>query len=136
MNFDDATWQAGVETWIERAGLIVLTVGQTAGLAWEISRVAELGLWDRTIVLFPPLPAAELADRWRFLAAAAAEAGIELPAELDATSVLAAAGGQATVVAYEGAERDEWHYESALSAAAHRLTSHGRAEAGLTATHA
>jgi hypothetical protein len=123
MNFTDASWQAGVETWLDRAGLIVITVGRSAGLAWELSRVAEHQLWDRTILLFPPLPVAELADRWRYLATVA---NAELPAEIDLTSALAATAADGGFVAYEGMERDEWHYESALNDAARALLSQQR----------
>ena len=116
-NLDDANWRAGVETWMAQAGLIVITVGRTAGLAWEIARVAELGLWDRTVLLFPPIPTYELEDRWQQLVATAAQAGTQLEAKLGpAGVVLARVDGQRLVV-YAGVERDEWHYESALNAA-------------------
>jgi hypothetical protein len=120
-NFDDASWQAGVETLMAQAGLIVIAVGRTAGLAWEISRIAELELWDRTILLFPPAPAVELENRWKLFIAAATAAGMELAGRLEPTWVLTATVGDARLLAYEGPERDEWHYESALSAAAGAL---------------
>jgi hypothetical protein len=116
-NHDDAGGRAGVETWMARAGLIVITVGRTAGLAWEVARVAEFGLWDRTVLLFPPIPTHELEDRWQRLVATAAQSGAPLEAKLELPGVVLARVDGQRLVAYAGVERDEWHYESALTAA-------------------
>jgi hypothetical protein len=131
-NFDDVNWQAGVETLMAQAGLIVITVGRTAGLAWEIAKIAELDLWDHTILLFPPAPAVELENRWQLFISAATAAGMELTASLETTWALTTAVSDDTLVAYEGPERDEWHYEFALSAAARALLS-ARHESGVVA---
>jgi hypothetical protein len=119
--FDDATWQEGVATWLTRSRLVVITVGRTAGLAWEVAKVTELGLWGRTILVFPPIGPAELTDRWDALRAAAATAGVELVLRCDPSHALAAALVDSKLVAFVGARRDEWHYEACLHAAAREL---------------
>ena len=119
--FDDATWQEGVATWLARSRLVVITVGRTAGLAWEVAKVTELGLWGRTILVFPPIGPAELTDRWDALRAAAATAGVELVLRCDPSHALAAALVDSKLVAFVGARRDEWHYEACLHAAAWEL---------------
>jgi hypothetical protein len=125
----DRTWREGVENLMPAARLIVITVGGTAGLTWEIAKVSELGLWERTVLLFPPVSNGALASRWRALHTAVlvgAERFLlsERPAASaapfaagDPGGVLAAALVGQRLLVYTGKRRDEWHYEAALHAA-------------------
>jgi hypothetical protein len=117
-HYDDATWKDGVQSWLSRASLVVITVGGTAGVAWEVRRIAELGLWDRAILLVPPRTPPELQHRWRAVEAAATAAGAPLDLRSDPGIVFTACVRGDEVVAYIGDVRDEWHYEAALHAAA------------------
>lgn len=55
-------WQNYIEDAISRAAVIMLIVGDTASLEWEIEKVKNLGRLDDTILIFPP-KGAEVADR-------------------------------------------------------------------------
>jgi hypothetical protein len=115
--FDDAAWQSGVDHWLREASLIVVVLGRTAGLAWEVARVAELQLWDRTLILFPPVDPIELRERWTAFGDAARAAGVELALECDPARVLLARAVGGRLDAVVGDRRDEWDYAAALDAA-------------------
>jgi hypothetical protein len=51
----DGSWQQKVEYLMKQASIIVLVVGRTEGLAWELSRLVELGLTHKLVLLLPPL---------------------------------------------------------------------------------
>lgn len=61
----DATWQAGIDALLPRAQLIVVSVARTDGLAWEISRIEQLGLWPRVVFVLPPVDPQEARLRWQ-----------------------------------------------------------------------
>ena len=119
-HIDGDGWQAGVEELMDGAALIVVSVGVTPGLAWEVARIAQLDLWHKTLLVFPPVPW-ELRERWQAISDAAAAEGQPLALAEDPSIVLVAARAQDDVIAYVGRSRDEWHYEAALKAAAEAL---------------
>jgi TM2 domain-containing membrane protein YozV len=112
------TWQQDIQEWLLAARLIIVTIGRTAGLQWELERINDLGLWSRVVLLFPPVAEKELLARWRIFRGAtlARVPGLTLPAEpFGALAAVVRPGERPTL--YAGARRDEWGYRVALEAA-------------------
>jgi hypothetical protein len=119
----DDEWRPHVRHRIEVAGRIVIILGRSEGLAWEIGAITDAERWDRTIIVIPPSREA-LTARWlafRLLAERAGAPIASLPeGPIDDTLTLVSpADGDA--VAYVADRRDEVAYEVALHAAAARL---------------
>jgi|SRR5687767_12125578 hypothetical protein len=51
---DDVAWRTAVESWIERAALVVVVPGQTQGLGWELEKVQSEGRTPNLVLVFPP----------------------------------------------------------------------------------
>jgi hypothetical protein len=118
-------WQDPVRDLAHDAGVIVVGVGSTEGLIWELDLLAESGLLDRTILVFPPLDAADLATRWWFTAR---HLGPALRCPPDLTPVLgnalvAVVDPDGDLVLIVSNERDEGAYRVALRRAADRIRS-------------
>lgn len=114
----DAEWQTEVSTRMGVAARIVIALGTTRGLLWEIADVTRQGLLDNVLLIFPPCDADDLRARWRASAETiAATGGPALDLPVDAASVLAveiaATGVQRVVVADR---RDEYTYAAAIAA--------------------
>jgi hypothetical protein len=60
----DEEWQVRVKEFYRQCRFFVLVPGATEGVAWELQRLAENNLLQRTLLVFPPLSMSELADRW------------------------------------------------------------------------
>lgn len=54
--FDDDAWQEAVRLTMLRCGTILLTVGSTEALSWEIRHVKKWGMLNKCVFLVPPLP--------------------------------------------------------------------------------
>jgi hypothetical protein len=109
----DETWQGEVETRIRDASVVVLILGQSAGLTWEMSRVAALGQLHKLLVVFPPVD--DLAARWSRSLDNDRQSGTPmLPPgiEPDRTLALIYADDMTPIVVT--GPRDEWSYETAL----------------------
>lgn len=64
----DATWQQRVEALLRECQLVVMVVGETNGedgLAWEVRKVFEMGLWSKLVLVAPPLSEVEVRERWQ-----------------------------------------------------------------------
>lgn len=48
-------WQESVVEWMSEARLIVMTMGSTPGLVWEMAQVHRLDLLDRLMLVFTPV---------------------------------------------------------------------------------
>ncbi len=117
------SWTRDIQEWLTAARLIVMTVGRTAGVQWEAEQIRRLGLWPKVILLFPPLPEAELTRRWQEFRHIAFQRGRELPHPVDEPGALAAVvSSDERATAYIGASRDEWAYQVALDAASRALS--------------
>ena len=57
-------WRDDVAERMSGAGAIVVILGATEGLEWEVGRIAADGHLDRCLFVFPPVPADVLAQRW------------------------------------------------------------------------
>ena len=51
----DDRWQDRVKEWIDASALIVLLMGKTENLAWEVKAVREAASLHNLVVVFPPL---------------------------------------------------------------------------------
>jgi hypothetical protein len=115
----DDEWRQGVERWMTDAQLIVVLIGRTVGLAWELHQLSELQLWNKTLLLFPPIDDQELSRRWQATGAIIQQTtgcGPALAGRLSETAVVALQGnGEA--VTYTADQRDDRSYEVALRAA-------------------
>jgi hypothetical protein len=57
-------WQARMAEMAASAQRIVLIVGRTDGILWEIRKLLSTGFLGRTILVFPPILPEELRNRW------------------------------------------------------------------------
>lgn len=53
--YDDDEWQAAVTRMLLAASYIVLSVGETPSVGWEIAKLKDLRLLDRSVFLVPPV---------------------------------------------------------------------------------
>lgn len=124
---DDEVWHQEVEDRIGGARAVIVMLGHTDGLAWELATIERLGAISRTIVVVPPLPASEVEERWRAFSRIATDVGwpdLDLDGATHmARSVVARSDGSAWVVHVD--QRDEWNYEMAIEGAFARLRSGG-----------
>jgi hypothetical protein len=111
-------WRQNVEDRIASARLIAVTLGHTEGLAWELACLTRLGLWAKTILIFPPVGDEELDRRWRTFRETAADAGLDLTLPADAgVALVAVVRATDGVIVYVGRRQDERHYEAAIAQA-------------------
>lgn len=125
----DDQWRSAVEQRMSEAALIVVMVGRTTGLAWEVETLVRLGLWQRVLWVFPPVDVIELERRWAATQQLLCDHGGPsggLGAEPGDVLLARSAFGR-EVVAYTAVRRDEWAYEAALEAAAGRRYTRFRA---------
>lgn len=65
---EDDEWQGAVQQMLRGAKFVVLSVGDTPSVGWEISKVRDLGLLDRTVFVVPPVDRAARLKRLEILA--------------------------------------------------------------------
>jgi hypothetical protein len=113
-------WQVQVDEWLAQAQLIVVGAPPehvTEGLLWELQRITDRGLWDKVVLLVPPVPDDEARRRWQELAqAAGTPSPLQDPVPADPARTLALRfwGGQWHAAFAE--RRTEWTYAAALEA--------------------
>jgi hypothetical protein len=109
----DAVWQDEVQQRIRDAAVVVLVIGSSQGLAWELSQLRDLGQLHKLILLFPP--ADDVVNRWHtLLGRDRAEETPILPDEVRPEQTLALIyADDLTPIIVEG-KRDEWSYQTAL----------------------
>jgi hypothetical protein len=115
---DSGDWHAAVATWMERSSLIVFVAPPsqpTEGLLWELRAVSAARHWDKTIIVVPPVSAAQLQRRWQAFQEASARIWpftFALPAADPAALVLAFRNGAWQAITAD--RRTEWSYRAAL----------------------
>jgi hypothetical protein len=111
-------WQGGVAERMAAAHAIVMAIGSTPGVHWEIGALVAHGHLAKTIFVFPPTDVATQRERWRCTIVALSDGGeLVPPLPGDADRALAAAldrYGQWHVAA--AARRDEATYRVAVDA--------------------
>ncbi len=119
-------WQARVADLMEQALLIVVVLGRTEGLSWEIGQLVRSGLTQKLVFLLPPVDGSDFLARWGCLRDhfEGMQAG---PSKVDlrrARAVLPPGwhepGSPPLVILAE--DRDDWSYETALGTAATLVT--------------
>jgi hypothetical protein len=113
----DAVWQEEVQQRILESAIVVLLVGTSEGLAWELRRLRDLSQLHKLILLFPPSD--DIVTRWQtLLTIDRASAQPVLPQDVRPAQTLALiyADDLTPIVILGG--RDEWSYETAVRIAA------------------
>jgi hypothetical protein len=111
---DDSTWHQKAIELMDNAAMIVVVVGATQGLAWEIDTIASRGLLSKLVLLVTPMTVPKIRQRWQALAGYSNL----LPGQIDfahARALVFAEGAPALIV---GKQRNDWTYEAALDEAA------------------
>ncbi len=117
----DDRWQEEVDDWMRRASWIVVSAAPEQvppGLEWELDQITKRTLWERTLLVLPPITDAELRARWaRFAEVLATRAPARGPLPLDPAAVLVCRmSAEGVWTALGAVRRDEWSYAAALDA--------------------
>jgi hypothetical protein len=115
----DDEWRAGVLTRMDEAALVVIAIGSTDGLLWELEAATRKRHLDRVLLVVPPDDDDSIGARWKATVGAIAAAGgptIHVPVEVAEILVarLSENGLREVVVADR---RDEYSYVAALDRA-------------------
>lgn len=97
----ETDWKNRVQQLIGTSRLIVVVLGKTEGLGWEISTISKLGIWDKTIIVFPPVGVADLQDRWAVLRKQLLEQQIEIPDETPSMALFGTRDSDGTLLLHE-----------------------------------
>ena len=109
----DSDWQDEVQQRIQAAAIVVLIIGTSQGLAWELARLRDLAQLHKLILLFPP--ADDVVNRWVTLIGRDQASGLPiLPGEIRPEATLALIYADDLTPLVIEAKRDEWSYETAL----------------------
>jgi F0F1-type ATP synthase assembly protein I len=128
-------WQEDVAELMHDSRAIVMTIGATEGLRWEVQRVAAQQYVGKTIFVVPPLDEATLRQRWHFTADALHGAGVDAPPLPDdvanvLTAVLVPSATWRVTVADT---RDEATYRAAIDRSVRWLTDSTSVESSTSA---
>jgi hypothetical protein len=63
--FSDDTWQSTIIRWIDTAGLIILALGPTEWIRWELDTLVERDALSKLIILMPTGRPEDRAARWQ-----------------------------------------------------------------------
>jgi hypothetical protein len=115
----DIDWQSGVQQRMYQSGVIVVTVGRSRGLEWEIQELISTGSWRKVIFVFPPVNAMGILERWEALAPLLHRVGLRgvgLPA--DSSCLLAMTFTADAECRYYCAKYpNAWSYKAAMAVA-------------------
>lgn len=75
-SYQGEAWRTGVQELISEAALIVVDLGRTRSLAWEVAQIRDRDALKRTLFVLPPVPAGERRARLHALAEV-----LDMPAE-------------------------------------------------------
>jgi hypothetical protein len=118
---DNQAWQARVEELSSSCSMLVLILGRTEGVLWEIRRIVASGLLDRTLIVFPPIKSDELRNRWN-------EALLELDPEITPATIpfdaalLLLPSRNDEFLCITGKRRRSHYYREALNVAVEEIT--------------
>jgi len=102
----DDEWRASVTDRMAAARAVVMAIGSTRGVHWEIGTLAANGHLTKTVFLFPPTDLATQQERWRFTVRALRDAGTLVPP---------LPGDQDQVLTAVLDERGQWHVATATT---------------------
>lgn len=72
----DDKWQERVLELVPRCRSIILMIGTTGGLAWEMEQLIRLNLLEKVILLFPPVKSSNMKMRWKAFRLSTASLGL------------------------------------------------------------
>jgi len=123
----EGDWQGAVVGHIDHSALVVMTVGRTESLVWEMRQLKAQNALGRTMFLIPPVRARERALRQQVLCTV-----LELPREAlvsaeasDRQVLLVAPRDHGTPLVIVSETGDDVSYEQAIEIAASRLLASG-----------
>jgi hypothetical protein len=124
----DEVWRTEVARRMAESRAIVVVIGGTEGLRWEMTQIVLGGHLARTVFVLPPAEPDAVRHRWHATATALAAAGVALPAlpvppERSLAAVADPAGAWWVAVADH---RDEGSFRMALDEAIARLAGRPR----------
>ena len=120
-------WQVRIRSLMGSARLICVTVGRSEYLNWEIERIRDAGLLDRTIFVLPPTGQAEQRRRLAVLAEALKIDFARLDQTWPGSDVLAVVfPDSATPAVITGRAQNDVGYEAAIGAWAIAITGDSR----------
>lgn len=95
-------WQKDVNLWIDRCRTVVMIMGETPGLMWELQQLALRESLSKLLIVVPPLPQDMLEIRWQATRNALSQAvpALAVPAALpsDAAVIGFTSSGSCDVV--------------------------------------
>ncbi|MGH3569332.1 MAG: hypothetical protein ACRDRH_25575 [Pseudonocardia sp.] len=125
----DVDWQSRVQQRMSQSTAIVVTVGRSRGLEWEIQELIRTSSWRKVIFVFPPVGATEILNRWEKLEPLLETSGLRgvgLP--VDSSCLLAITfTAEAECRYYCATYPNAWSYKAAMAVAL--------ADLGLTPSH-
>jgi hypothetical protein len=118
----DDVWQRVIADRLAAACAVVVTVGATDGLAWELAHLAHAGHLGKTTFLLPPVPDADNESRWSFTSRVLRDAGVvthaaTLAAVTTASAITVQLDAQGGCLVHAADRRDEATYRAAIDAA-------------------
>lgn len=115
----DADWRRHVQQRMYHSGVIIVTVGRSRGLEWEIQELIHTGAWRKVVFVFPPVDAPDILQRWEKLVPLLYHVGLRgigLPS--DSSCLLAMTFTVEAECRYYCAKYpDAWSYKAAMAAA-------------------
>jgi hypothetical protein len=115
---DSDDWQSVVAGWMAEARLVVFVTPPnqvTPGLLWELETVSARGLWDKALVVVPPVRAAKLQARWQQFWAERPGWPFTVPGAISDPQALVLAFRNDRWQVTAADRRSEWSYGAALT---------------------
>jgi hypothetical protein len=110
----DVDWQSHVQQRMYQSGAIVVTVGRSRGIEWEMQELIHKGAWRKVVFVFPPVDATDILRRWEKVAPLLHHVG--LPS--DSSCLLAMTfTAEAECRYYCAKYPNAWSYKAAMAAA-------------------
>ncbi|WP_192582048.1 YncE family protein [Rhodococcus wratislaviensis] len=122
INFTHDEWQEGIRQIADQSAFLVMTLGRTESLVWEIRQLRDHQNLDKTIFLLPPLSQEEITLRLRTLAHVYGVSLDSLQPERGSTPLAIAfpPGRESPIVAVSRGA-DDLSYDAAINLAAAAL---------------
>lgn len=119
VHLDVDAWREWVSERIQSSARLVVVLGKTPGLAWELGRVVHHGVLSKTVFVVPPRSERELAERWTWFQHRMAENGVLVAPLVGALAdhLVFTVDADGALSTYSADRRDEAGYRAALATA-------------------